>query len=205
MGVAFADNFAGLYGVIGVKAALAERNTNGRDQQIDISLLNCMTRVLANQAMNFLASGHTPQRLGNAHPNIFPYQTFAKNNGDIIVACRNDRQFRALCDVVNFGHLGTDPKFATNPERVSNRAALTALLGTAIEGWGKNDLLQAVEKAVVPAGPINTVKEDLEDQQIVHRGLQIDPEGVPGLRTPILFSRSKLSLTRAAPKRPFRL
>ena len=205
MGVAFADNFAGLYGVIGVQAALAERNTNGRDQQIDISLLNCMTGVLANQAMNFLASGNTPQRLGNAHPNIFPYQTFAKNNGDIIVACRNDRQFRALCDVVNFGHLGTDPKFATNPERVSNRAALTALLGTAIEGWSKNDLLQAVEKAVVPAGPINTVKEDLEDQQIVHRGLQIDPEGVPGLRTPILFSRSKLSLTRAAPKRPFRL
>ena len=164
-----------------------------------------MTRVLANQAMNFLASFNTPQRLGNAHPNIVPYQIFAKNNGDIIVACRNDRQFRALCDVVNFGHLGIDPKFATNPERVSNRAALTALLGTAIEGWGKNDLLQAVEKAVVPAGPINTVKEDLEDQQIVHRGLQIDPEGVPGLRTPILFSRSKLSLTRAAPKRPFRL
>ena len=205
MGVVFADIFAGLYGVIGVQAALAERNTNGRDQQIDISLLNCMTGVLANQAMNFLASGHTPQRLGNAHPNIFPYQTFAKNNGDIIVACRNDRQFRALCDVVNLGHLGTDPKFATNPGRVSNRAALTALLGTAIEGWGKNDLLQAVEKAVVPAGPINTVKEDLEDQQIVHRGLQIDPEGVPGLRTPMSFSRSKLSLTRAAPKRPFRL
>ena len=205
MGVAFADIFAGLYGVIGIQAALAERNTNGRDQQIDISLLNCMTRVLANQAMNFLASGNTPQRLGNAHPNIVPYQIFAKNNGDIIVACRNNRQFRALCDVVNFGHLGTDPKFATNPERVSNRAALTALLGTAIEDWGKNDLLQAVEKAVVPAGPINTVKEDLEDQQIVHRGLQIDPEGVPGLRTPISFSRSKLSLTRATPKRPFRL
>ena len=205
MGVAFADIFAGLYGVIGVQAALAERYTSGLGQQIDISLLDCMTGVLANQAMNFLASGNTPKRLGNAHPNICPYQTFAKNNGDIIVACRNDRQFRALCDVVNFGHLGTDPKFATNPERVSNRAALTALLGTAIEGWGKNDLLQAVEKAVVPAGPINTVKEDLEDQQIVHRGLQIDPEGVPGLRTPILFSRSKLSLTRAAPKRPFRL
>ena len=133
------------------------------------------------------------------------YQTLAKNFGDIIVTCGNNSQFGALCDVVNLRHLGTDPKFATNPERISNRAALTALLGTTIEGWSKNDLLQAVEKAVVPAGPINTVKEDLEDQQIVHRGLQIDPEGVPGLRTPISFSRSKLSLTRAAPKRPFRL
>ena len=81
----------------------------------------------------------------------------------IIFAFGNDRQFRALCDIVNLGHLGTDPKFATNPERVSNRAALTALLGTTIEGWSKNDLLQALEKAIVPTGPINTIKETLED------------------------------------------
>jgi len=101
--------------------------------------------------------------------------------------------------------LGTDPKFATNPERVSNRAALTALLGTTIEGWSKNDLLQALEKAIVPTGPINTIKEALEDLQIFHSGFQINPKGVPGLRTPISFSRSKLSLIRAAPKRQFRL
>ena len=169
MGVAFADIFAGLYGVIGVQAALAERYTSGLGQQIDISLLDCMTGVLANQAMNFLASGNTPKRLGNA-----------QNDVNIIVACGNDRQFRALCDIVNLGHLGTDPKFATNPKRFSNRAALTALLGTAIEGWSKNDLLQALEKSVVPAGPINTVKEALEDQQIVHRSLQINPESVSG-------------------------
>ena len=205
MGVAFADIFAGLYGVIGVQAALAERYTSGLGQQIDISLLDCMTGVLANQAMNFLASGNTPKRLGNAHPNIVPYQIFATNDVNIIVACGNDRQSRALYDIVNLGHLGTDPKFATNPKRFSNRAALTALLGTAIEGWSKNDLLQALEKSVVPAGPINTVKEALEDQQIVHRSLQINPESVSRLRTPISFSRSKLSLTRATPKRPFRL
>ena len=164
-----------------------------------------MTGVLANQAMNYLASGNTPKRLGNAHPNIAPYQTFATSDGDIIVACGNDRQFSALCGVLGLDHLGTDPKFATNPERVSNRAVLTSLLGTAIQGWTKHDVLQALETAVVPAGPINTVAEALNDPQIVHRGLQITPEGVPGLRTPLSFSRSKLSLTRAAPKRPRRL
>lgn len=205
MGVAFADIFAGLYGVIGVQAALAERNTSGLGQHIDISLLDCMTGVLANQAMNHLASGNTPKRLGNAHPNIVPYQTFATNDGDITVACGNDRQFRALCDVVGLGHFGSDPRFATNPKRVNNRATLTALLGTEIRGWSKHDILQALEKAAVPAGPINSAEEALNDPQIVHRGLQINPEGVSGLRTPISFSRSKLSLTRAAPKRPFRL
>ena len=95
------------------------------------------------------------------HSNMVIYQTLAKNFGDIIVTCGNNSQFGALCDVVNLRHLGTDPKFATNPERISNRAALTALLGTTIEGWSKNDLLQRVEKAVVPAGPINTVKGKL--------------------------------------------
>jgi crotonobetainyl-CoA:carnitine CoA-transferase CaiB-like acyl-CoA transferase len=172
---------------------------------MDISLLDCMTGVLANQAMNYLASGNTPKRLGNAHPNIAPYQTFATSDGDIIIACGNDRQFNALCGVLGLDHLGPDPRFATNPERVSNRAALTGLLGTEIQRWTKHDILQALETAVVPAGPINTVADALNDPQIVHRGLQINPEGVPGLRTPLSFSRSKLSLTRAAPKRPRRL
>jgi crotonobetainyl-CoA:carnitine CoA-transferase CaiB-like acyl-CoA transferase len=164
-----------------------------------------MTGVLANQTMNFFTSVNTPKRLGNAHPNIVPYQTFAMSDGDIIVVCGNAHQFRALCDVVNLRHLGTDPKFATNPELASNRAGLIALLGTTIEGRSKNNFMQALEKAVVPAGPINTVKQAWEDPQIVHRGLQINPEGVAGLRTPISFSRSKLSSTHAAPKRPFGL
>ncbi|MEP3296513.1 MAG: CaiB/BaiF CoA-transferase family protein [Pseudoruegeria sp.] len=202
IGVAFADVFSGLYGVIGIQAALAERNTSGLGQHIDISLLDCMTGVLANQAMNYLASGNTPKRLGNTHPNIAPYQTFETSDGDIIIACGNDRQFRALCGVLDLDHLGTDPKFATNPERVRNRKALTSMLGTAIQEWTKHDILQALESAVVPGGPINTVAEALNDPQIVHRSLQINPEGVPGLRTPLTFSRSKLSLSRAAPKRP---
>ena len=159
-----------------------------------------MTGVLANQAMNYLASGNTPTRLGNAHPNIAPYQTFATSDGDIIVACGNDRQFRAFCGVLALDEAGIDPQFATNPERVRNRMALTSLLSAQIQKWTKHDILQALETAVVPAGPINTVAEALSDPQIIHRGLQISPEGIPGLRTPLTFSRSTLSLHRAAPK-----
>lgn len=204
MGVAFADIFAGLYGVIGIQAALAERTTSGLGQQVDISLLDCMTGVLANQAMNYMASGNVPKRLGNAHPNIVPYQTFPTNNGDIIIAYGNDRQFKALCGVLGLVQLGNDPTFATNPERVKNRVVLTQLLIDAIKGWSKHNILKALETAVVPAGPINTVKEALEDPQIIHRGLQINPEGVPGLRTPIAFSRSEFTLGKASPSKLFK-
>ena len=140
IGVAFADIFSGLYGVIGIQAALAERHISGLGQHIDISPLDCMTGVLANQAMNYLAPGNPPTRLGNAHPNIAPYQTFETSDGDIIIACGNDRQFKDLCGVLALDHLGTDPEFATNPERVKNRAALTNILGTAIQGWTKHDI-----------------------------------------------------------------
>jgi crotonobetainyl-CoA:carnitine CoA-transferase CaiB-like acyl-CoA transferase len=202
MGVAFADIFSGLYGVIGIQAALAERERSGLGQQVDISLLDSMTGVLANQAMNFLASGKAPTRLGNAHPNIVPYQVFAVGDGHIIVACGNDRQFASLCQVLGSEDLVRDPAFATNPDRVQNRDALTTLLQERLLTWHKADCLAALEQAVVPAGPINTVEEALADPQIAARGLQISPEGVPGLRSPLRFSRSELVLDRAAPKKP---
>lgn len=202
IGVAFADIFAGLYGVVGIQAALADRMKTGLGQQVDISLFDCMTGVLANQAMNYLASGTTPTRLGNAHPNIVPYQTFAVADGHIIVACGNDRQFQALCTTLNAGGIADDPAYATNPARVEHREALTAELSVKFLQRTKLELLEALEAAVVPAGPINSVKEALADPQIQHRGMQISPEGVPGLRTPITFSRSQLELKRASPPRP---
>jgi crotonobetainyl-CoA:carnitine CoA-transferase CaiB-like acyl-CoA transferase len=202
IGVAFADIFSGLYGVIGIQAALAERAHSGLGQQVDISLLDSMTGVLANQAMNFLASGEAPLRLGNAHPNIVPYQVFAVSDGHVIIACGNDRQFASLCQVLGSEDLVHDPAFATNPDRVENREALTALLQEELRTWCKTECLAALEQAVVPAGPINTVEEALADPQIVARGLQITPEGVPGLRSPLRFSRSELVLDRAAPPKP---
>lgn len=202
IGVAFADIFSGLYGVVGIQAALAEREKSGLGQQVDISLLDCMTGVLANQAINFLASGTTPTRLGNSHPNIVPYQTFAVSDGHIIVACGNDRQFQALCKTLGLDGLADDAAYATNPARVAHRVALTNVLAPQFKSWAKLDILKALEDAVVPAGPINTVAEALNDPQIKHRAMQIAPQGVPGLRTPISFSRSNLNLVNASPKRP---
>lgn len=199
IGVAFADIFSGLYGVIAIQAALAERARSGLGQQIDISLLDCMTGVLANQAMNYLASSETPTRLGNAHPNIVPYQVFEVSDGFVIIACGNDRQFTSLLNVLDLNSLTDDPRFTTNAARVENRAALTTFLTKPLAGWTKAEILQELERVVVPAGPINSVAEAFSDQQVVHRGMQIRPQGVPGVRTPIKFSRSELTLHSAAP------
>lgn len=204
IGVAFADIFTGLYGVIGIQAALAERERSGQGQHVDLSLLDCMTGVLANQAMNFLASGNCPKRMGNAHPNIVPYQVFPVADGHIIIACGNDRQYGVLCGILGLAELTDDPRFVTNSQRVENRAELTDMLSAACKRWTKAGLLAALEQGGVPGGPINSVEEALADPQIRHREMQIAPESVPGLRTPIRFSRSELKLDKASPKKPVR-
>lgn len=202
IGVAFADIFTGLYGVIGIQAALAERERSGQGQHVDLSLLDCMTGVLANQAMNYLASGKCPTRLGNAHPNIVPYQVFPVADGHIIIACGNDRQYASLCEILGLSGLIDDARFKSNADRVENRAELTDLLTKSCRKWNKADLLAALEQRGVPGGPINSVHEALSDPQFQHREMKISPEGVPGLRTPIRFSRSELRLDKASAKRP---
>ena len=199
VGVAWIDIFTGLYGVIGVQAALAERARSGLGQHVDLALLDCGVAVLANQAMNYLVSGNSPKRLGNAHPNIVPYQVFPSADGHLIIACGNDRQFVALCGVLGVAELAQDPAYATNPARVANRAVLAPLLATRTALWAKADLIAALEGAGVPGGPINTVAEALEHPQIAARGLRVAPDGIPGLRTPIRFSRSPLALEGASP------
>lgn len=199
VGVAWIDIFTGLYGVIAVQAALAERAKSGLGQQVDLSLLDSGVAVLANQATNFLLGGVVPRRLGNAHPNIVPYQVFPAADGHLIVACGNDRQFAALCRVLGLDHLAQDPAYATNPARVAARDTLAALISAATATRPRADLIAALEAAGVPGGPINTVPEALDEAQIAHRGLRIAPEGIPGLRTPIVFSRSPLETDAAAP------
>ena len=200
IGVAFADIFTGVYSVVAIQAALIARARTGEGQHIDMALLDCMTGVLANQAMNFLASGNVPKRLGNAHPNISPYQTFAVADGHLIVACGNDGQFARLAEILGLGEMAADERFKTNPARVANRAALSDAMEDKTRGWKRDDLLAALEKAGVPAGPINTVADVFEDPQFVHRGMKITPDGVPGIRTPITFSDTPLSLDRPSPK-----
>ena len=200
VGVAFADIFTGIYSVVGIQAALIQRARTGRGQHIDMALFDCMSGVLANQAMNYLASGNSPRRLGNAHPNIAPYQVFPVSDGHIIVACGNDQQFVRLADVLNVAHLPADERYRTNRERVANRDALTAILTEKTTGFTKAGLLEALEKVGVPAGPINTVAEVFADPQFIHRGMQIAPGGIPGLRTPITFSDAELRLDAPSPR-----
>lgn len=199
VGVAWIDIFTGLYGVVGIQAALAERQLSGLGQHVDLSLLDVGVAVLANQAMNYLADGVVPRRMGNAHPNIVPYQVFPVRDGHLIVACGNDRQFAALCTLLDRPQIASDPLYASNEARIANRAALADLIAGRTRAWRKADLILALEGAGVPAGPINTVAEALADPQVLARALRIEPEGQPGLRTPIALSRSALDDRRTAP------
>lgn len=200
IGVAFADIFTGLYGVIGIQSALLQRQRTGKGQHIDLSLFDCMTGVLANQSMNYLASGKAPKRMGNKHPNISPYQTFAVADGHLIIAVGNDQQFVRLCLALDIAAIADDPRFTSNANRVAHRDALEELLSEKIRLWTRDELLAALEKAVVPAGPINTVSDVFDDPQFKARGMQIEPDGVPGVRTPLRFSDARLSLDRRAPR-----
>ena len=199
IGVAFADIFTGLYSVIGIQSALIMRERTGKGQHIDMSLFDCMSAVLANQAMNYLASGISPKRMGNAHPNIAPYQTLPLSDGYFIIACGNDGQFAKLTALLGIGELASDSRFLSNSSRVANRDMLTALLEERTKQWLRDDLLAAFAKAGVPAGPINTVADVFADPQFIARNMKIDPDGVPGLRTPIRFSDAELKLDKRSP------
>jgi crotonobetainyl-CoA:carnitine CoA-transferase CaiB-like acyl-CoA transferase len=200
IGVAFADIFTGLYGVVGIQSALLQRERTGKGQHIDLALLDCMGGVLANQAMNYLATGVAPKRLGNAHPNIAPYQTVVVKDGHIIIACGNDSQFARLAAALDIAEIALDPRFSTNPSRVKNRIALTEMIEARTGQWAKDDLLAELEKIGVPAGPINSVAELFSDPQFQSRGMQIEVDGVPGIRTPLVFSDAALNLSRRSPR-----
>jgi len=205
VGVAFADIFTGLYAVIAIEAALAARERTGEGQHIDMALLDSLVGVLANQAMNYLASGVAPKRLGNAHPNIVPYQVFSAADGPVVVAVGNDGQFRRLAALLGHASLADDPRFSTNAGRVAHRDVLVPVLAEAMAGRSRAGLLDALEAAGIPAGPVNTVEEVFADPQVTARGLCLalpreSGEAVPGVRTPILMSASPLRYARASPR-----
>lgn len=199
MGAAFADVFTGLYSVIGIQAALAARAKTGAGQFIDMALFDSMTSVLANQAMNYLTSGVAPQRMGNAHPNIVPYQAFAVADGYVIIAVGNDGQFSRFCTVLGRDDLAIDPRYATNRDRVGHRADLVPVLEAELLAWPRDALLKALEEATVPCGPIHDVGEALNDPQLLHRGLVLEREGIRGLASPIHFGEEILASELASP------
>jgi len=206
IGVAFADIFTGLYSVIAIQAALRHREETDRGQHIDMALLDCMVGVLANQAQNFLSSGTCPTRLGNRHPNISPYETFPTRDGWLILAVGNDRQFERCCDVLGLACLPDDPRYCNNELRVRNREALSVHIAAQTRRRKRDELLSALERAGVPAGPINTVEQALADPQVQHRRMALSIPGeqhgaaIPGIRTPIRFSAARLNTDKAAPR-----
>lgn len=200
VGVAVTDIFTGVYAATAILAALHQRAATGRGQHIDMALLDVATSVMANQAMNFLATGTAPRRMGNAHPNLAPYAVFDCADGWIILATGNDAQYRRLCTLLRLPGMAAAPEFATNAGRIANRAAMTEGLAAATRQWSKSDLLAACEAEGVPAGPINDLAEVFADPQIIHRGLKITVQGLPGVRSPFTFSDATLALDRPAPK-----
>lgn len=199
-GVAFTDIFTGLYGVIGIQAALRHRDMTGEGQQIDLALYDTLVGVLANQAQNYLASGQVPKRLGNAHPNICPYAVFPAQEGYFILAIGNDDQFARFCAAFDCHHLATDARFATNQSRVANKDDLTAQITAITSSKPLADILALCEAHIVPAGPVNNVEQALRDPQIAHRGMLITLDGIEQVRTPLTFSKSTLALSKGAPK-----
>jgi len=190
-----------------VQAALAQRERTGRGQHVDMALYDSMTGVLANQALNFLVSGKSPRRLGNAHPNIAPYQVFPVADGHLIVAVGNDRQFVKFCQMLGRDDLASDARYQTNALRVKHRETLTPALSVETAKFQRDDLLAKLEEAGVPGGPINSVADVFSDPQIIHRGMRVDTPHTgsasgmaPGVRTPVAFSDAKLALERGSPR-----
>ncbi len=199
-GVAITDIFTGVYATTAILAAVHQRAQTGRGQHIDMSLLDVAVAVTANQAMNYLTSGVAPGMMGNAHMNLTPYQVFDCADGHIIIATGNDGQYQRLCHILGLDDMAKAPDFLRNSNRIANRETLTGLLTQATRQRCRADLLAACEAEGVPAGPINDLADVMADPQVQARGMEIALDGVPGIRTPIVFSDAELDLHRPAPK-----
>ena len=207
IGVAYVDIFTGVYSVVGILAALRRRDQTGEGAHLDMALLDVQTSVLANQAMNYLASGKTPRRMGNAHPNIVPYQVFPVSDGHVIVAVGNDGQFARFVSVLGQPDLAGDERFRTNAGRVRYRTELVPLLTVLTLRFSREALLSALESQGVPAGPINTVADVFADPQVVARGMRIDlPSAaagggaIPSVRSPIVLDGEPMAAGRPSPR-----
>jgi crotonobetainyl-CoA:carnitine CoA-transferase CaiB-like acyl-CoA transferase len=206
-GVPVADIFTGIYSVVGILAALIERGRSGRGCQVDTALVDSQVGVLANQALNYLVSGKVPKRIGNAHPNIVPYQVFPVADGHIIIATGNDTQFAKLCGVLGEPGISGEPNYRANSDRLQHREELIARLSALTRRWRGADLLAKLESVQVPAGPINPLDQVFADPQVVHRGMRIDlPSNaakagtIPGVRTPIIIGGRPMAAERPSPR-----
>ncbi|PIE11955.1 MAG: CoA transferase [Rhodobacterales bacterium] len=199
MGVPITDLVTGLYATNAILAALYRRKETGRGDHIDMALLDCALAISSNQAMNYFATGKAPVQHGNAHPNIVPYQVFDCADGHVIIAVGNDGQFARLCDQLGVPELATNPDYATNPARLANRTALIPLLEPLIAALPRDEILRRCEAGGVPAGPINGMDQVFDDPQVIARGMKVDLNGTPSVRSPIRFREAQVGAERPSP------
>ncbi|RZI86946.1 MAG: CoA transferase [Pseudomonas sp.] len=204
VGVALTDILTGLYSTVAILAALAHRDQAGVGQHIDMALLDVQVACLANQAMNYLTTGNAPRRLGNAHPNIVPYQDFPTADGDFILTVGNDGQFRKFAEVAGQPQWADDPRFATNKQRVANRAELIPLIRQTTVFKTTAEWVAQLELAGVPCGPINDLAQMFQDPQVLARGLALSiphplAGSVPQVASPIRLSETPVEYRQAPP------
>lgn len=204
VGVAVTDILTGLYSVVGILAALSERENSGRGQHVDLSLLDVSVAAMANQATNHLVGGHIPKAMGNAHPNIVPYQCFATQDGHCIVAVGNDKQFERFCKVIDEPHLSLDPTYTTNQLRVVNRTPLVEIITQVMTTKTTQEWLSLMADADVPSGPINNLQDVFKDPQVLMREMTITVAHAQNsslnlVGNPIKFSRTPVVYYKAPP------
>jgi crotonobetainyl-CoA:carnitine CoA-transferase CaiB-like acyl-CoA transferase len=207
VGVAISDIFTGCYSVIGILAALTQREKTGKGCYVDAALVDSTVGVLANQALNYLVSGEIPKRIGNSHPNIVPYQEFPVADGHVIVATGNDNQYVKFCNVIGGPELAQNPAYKDNVGRLKHRNELVGRLSALTSKMKRDDLLAKLEAQGVPAGPINNLEQVFNDAQVKHRGMKLDLPSkaakkgtIPGVRTPIVIDGWHASSERASPQ-----
>ena len=201
MGISISDLTCGLYSVIGIQAALAMRARTGRGQHVDMALLDCSVGLLASQAMHFLTTGENPPRMGNEHAQVSAYGVFPVADGKVVLAPANDGLFRRLLTLLGRNDLLADERFATNEGRLANREELDAIIAGETSKWQMDELLADCAAAGIPAGRVNAVDAVFDDPQVKARGMRLDLDGIPGVRTPLTFSDAELALDRPSPRK----
>ena len=203
VGVGISDVMCGMYAAVGILAALRHRDMTGEGQQIDLALVDSQVAWLINEGVNYLTSGDVPQRRGNGHPNIVPYEVYQTADGHVILAVGNDSQFRRFCDFIGHPDLADDPRFATNPVRLEHREALNAILRPALQSHSTQTVITELELRKVPVGPVQTLDQVFDTDQVDAREMQITMQAEPGevnlIGNPLKLSRTPVTYRHAPP------
>ncbi|MDA7964933.1 CaiB/BaiF CoA-transferase family protein [Ruegeria sp.] len=203
VGVGIADVMCGMYATVGILAALRHRDLTGEGQQIDLALVDAQIAWLINEGVNYLTSGNVPQRRGNGHPNIVPYDVYETSDGHVILAVGNDSQFQRFCGFIGHPELAEDARFATNPARLEHRDALNAILRPAVQTLDTRAVIDGLEALKVPVGPVQTLDQVFDTDQVAARQMQIDLQAAPGpvqlIGNPLHLSRTPVTYRSAPP------